>query len=112
MRLAILLSLSLTLSAAAFAAAWYEGGTLQKATVADWQTGAAENKLATAGDFIASITAVADIADIKDPKAAAGIKKRSEELVTCVDTMAETADMPSDTPVAQLVVRCALLPEK
>jgi RNA polymerase subunit RPABC4/transcription elongation factor Spt4 len=32
---------------------WYEGGTLHRATIADWRLATDENKLATCSDFIA-----------------------------------------------------------
>src|SRR4051812_16961166 len=47
-------------------ALWYEGGTLQKATVADWKSATPANQLATSGDFIASLSAISDISQVKD----------------------------------------------
>lgn len=35
--------------------AWFEGGTLQDANALAWQTADYENKLATAGDFVAAL---------------------------------------------------------
>jgi len=35
---------------------WYEGGTLHHATVRDWRNATHENKLATAGDWIAGLS--------------------------------------------------------
>ena len=34
--------------------AWYEGGTLHQATVAEWKKATSQNKLATCSDFIAN----------------------------------------------------------
>lgn len=34
---------------------WYEGGTLHNANALEWQVADYENKLATAGDFVASV---------------------------------------------------------
>jgi hypothetical protein len=33
---------------------WYEGGTLQKATMKEWSSASYENRLATSADFVAS----------------------------------------------------------
>lgn len=34
---------------------WYQGGTLHKAKAAEWNRATYENKLATAGDFLATL---------------------------------------------------------
>ncbi len=36
-------------------AAWYDGGTLQKATVREWRSGTPPDKLATAADFLTAV---------------------------------------------------------
>ena len=47
------------------AAEWYEGGTLHKATAAEWQAATASNKLATAADFLAAIKAARSMSELK-----------------------------------------------
>lgn len=34
---------------------WYEGGTLHNSTIESWKKASSENKLATCGDFLASM---------------------------------------------------------
>jgi hypothetical protein len=105
--LAVLTGL-LLISQPAFAAEWYEGGTLQKATVEDWNRATAENQLATSGDFIASLSGITDLSKVTDPTTAADIKKKAEDLRLCINQTIKVDTLP-DTPVAQFVVKCTLL---
>ena len=90
---------------------WYEGGTLQKATITEWKAATPEDQLATAGDFIASISGVSDIAAVKNPEEADRIKKKAEDLRSCV-SQSINADTPADQPVANAVVLCTVLKQK
>jgi hypothetical protein len=90
---------------------WYEGGTLQKATVADWQQATTENQLATSADFIASLSGVSDIAKLQDQAALDEIRKKSEDLQACINDSV-SKPVPPDRPVAELVVRCTILKPK
>ena len=112
MRLMIFSAVLLMMSQSAFAdSPWYEGGTLQKATVTEWKAAAPENQLATAGDFIASMSGVSDIAAVTNPDDAARIKKKAEDLRSCVN-QSINADTPADQPVANTVVLCTVMKQK
>jgi len=87
---------------------WYEGGTLQKGTVADWQTATPENQLASSADFIASLNGVRDIGDIKDAATLAEIRQKSDDLQACVNAAIQPNTAP-DQPIAELIVRCTVL---
>lgn len=87
---------------------WYEGGTLQKATVVEWKKATPADQLATAGDFLASISAVTDISKL-DPAAIEALKARAQSLVGCVNQSANAPDVEADQTVAHLVVMCALM---
>src|SRR4051812_41767802 len=80
----ILATLLLTIHPA-LADPWYEGGTLQKATLSDWRDAAADNQLATAADFIASLSSIADISAVQDQAALDQIRKRAEDLRQCIN---------------------------
>ena len=91
------------------ASIWYEGGTLQKATVADWQQATASNQLATSADFIASLSSVPDISAV-NATVQADIKKRATDLKDCINqSIGEQADMEQDKPVSHLVVMCTIM---
>ncbi len=85
---------------------WYEGGTLQKGTVADWKQATAANQLATSADFVASLAGVSDISKVQDPVTLADIRKRSEYLQACINESV-AKPVPPDRPVAEVVVRAA-----
>jgi len=87
---------------------WYEGGTLQKAVVGDWIKATPENQLATSGDFIASLSAVTDISKVSVSEEKE-IKKRAENLRTCVNETIKEAGAAHDKSVAELVVMCEIL---
>jgi hypothetical protein len=89
---------------------WYEGGTLQKATVADWQQATAANQLASAGDFIASLSGVTDISKV-DQASANEIKQKSIDLQACVND-AVAKPVPPEEPIAEFIVRCTILKPK
>jgi hypothetical protein len=97
---------------AAVPGVWYEGGTLQKATVEEWKRATAENQLATAADFSASMSNIPDISATTAVQQAE-IKKSAVELRGCVnESIATEPDLPSDRDVAQLVVMCTILKKK
>lgn len=86
---------------------WYEGGALQKASAKEWVKAAPENRLATMGDFTASLNAISDLSKI-DQARLAKLRGQAEALLACVNDMAGRGDAP-DQPVAELVVICALM---
>ena len=87
---------------------WYEGGTLQKAVVEDWNRATADDQLATSGDFIAALEGISDLSKVDDHAKAAELKKKAEDLRACVN-QSINADTPLDKTVAELVVRCTVL---
>lgn len=90
---------------------WYEGGTLQKASVGEWLKATPENQLATSGDFIASLSAVSDISKVKASEEQ-DIKKRAVDLQQCInDTITESGAV-HEKAVAELVVLCTILRRK
>lgn len=96
-------------SPALSAAEWYEGGTLQKGAVSDWTSATPEDQLATSADFIASLSGVKDVAEVKDARALADIKKRSEDLKICIDDLIAKGDLAQDKRIAELVILCTIL---
>ena len=89
----------------AFDQGWYVGGTLQKATVAEWQRGLPEDQMATSADFMAATRGIADIVMIKD-KDKAVFKKQVIGLRECMNQLIGRGDADPDKPVAELVVMC------
>ena len=51
-----LIVIGVFVSTPVYSGEWYEGGTLHKATVQEWQQATYENRLATSGDWFVSIT--------------------------------------------------------
>lgn len=103
--------LMLLISSAAFAeeGVWYEGGTLQKATVTEWQKASPENQLATSADFIASLSAIADLGEVEDPAKLADVRKRSEALRECVNRMIAEGSAAQDSKASEMVVYCTIM---
>lgn len=56
--------------------AWYEGGTLHRASIKEWRSAKYRNKLATASDWVVATEKVDNLEDAKD---------LAGELITCVD---------------------------
>lgn len=90
---------------------WYKGGTLHQLTLADWNQATDENKLATAGDFIANSWTKgsfndeiqASINTVED------IKPYAERLVTEIDSTA--GDGANDISVVQTAAAIMILME-
>ncbi len=94
------------------AGAWYEGGSLQKASVEDWQRATPANQIATAADFVASLSSIPDIGAIKDQDMLDAIWKQTESLVNCINQQARLPDTVTDRPVAEFVVLCTIVKKK
>ena len=78
---------------------WYEGGTLHKATVAEWKSATEENKLATSADFMASIDSSVSMDKLKD---------RAMDLKDCIDRASENVESINNQPVVELAGICAI----
>lgn len=83
---------------------WYSGGTLHKASWAEWQAATHENKMATAADWITN-------GYEPDWQTVDELHGLSSELVQCVDEMAETASAAwgPNSSIVDIAVTCVLL---
>ncbi len=54
--LLLLIVIGIFVSTPTYSSEWYEGGTLHKATVQEWQQATYKNRLATSADWFVSIT--------------------------------------------------------
>ena len=79
---------------------WYQGGTLHKATVAEWNTATSENKLATCADFMAKYDNTVGIDILRD---------RAGELLICLDEALKALPADSSDEVAQYAAGCTLI---
>ena len=80
---------------------WFEGGTLHKATVAEWNAASPENKLATCGDFMATYDKTIGIGR--------KLRDRAGELVFCVDEAVKALPSDSDEKVSTIAASCTIL---
>ena len=55
---------------------WYEGGTLHKSSVSNWRNASYDNKLATCGDWMATVNNKVSMEELKD---------RAEKLLICIN---------------------------
>lgn len=76
---------------------WYEGGTLHKAKIAEWKTATDKNKLATCGDFMATVDNSVSM-DV--------LKKRAEDLKQCVDEATRGLDNTNSEAVSTIASLC------
>lgn len=82
---------------------WYEGGTLHKATIADWRVATETNKLATCSDFVAKIRKDKGIAFDESE-----IKKESYDLMRCIDAAIIDVDV-DNWKVSEMAATCLVL---
>lgn len=78
--------------------AWYSGGTLHKATAAEWLKATNGNRLATAADWVTVTIGI---------ETESKHRQQSEELKECVDETAEVA--PPEMKATDLAASCAVL---
>lgn len=81
---------------------WYEGGTLHRATVAEWKKASARNKLATCGDFITSITE-SKSTPIEE------IKREAKNLRTCINEAVKGSKYTDEYKVSRIAAICTSL---
>ncbi len=82
---------------------WFSGGTLQNATVAEWRAASYQNKLATAGDWLASTKWMGHL---NSPSDFDRLKLKAQKLVIAVDevvTVKETNTMQVNEIAASLI---------
>lgn len=101
-KLLLALTLALGLAGTALAAEWYEGGTLHRATLAQWNQASSENKIATTSDMI---VATCD----QDLLMASGgmdkLKEATHDVTLCIEGVAGEARFAEQT-VAETSVMC------
>lgn len=91
---------------------WYEGGTLQKSTVAAWQKASPADQLATSADFLAALRGIRDVGLIEDKARLEDFKKNAMDLQECINkTIAEGKSVPS-RPIAEITILCTVMKEK
>jgi hypothetical protein len=73
---------------------WFVGGTLHKATCREWLDSTPQNRLATAGDFVAAILNPATFMELRAP---------AEEMAKCITKAAPAA--PSKR-VSEIGLKC------
>jgi hypothetical protein len=62
---------------------WYEGGTLHRGTMGEWKMGSPDDKLATAGDWVAHMRDKLK-PDVK-PNSMSALRPLAVELMACVE---------------------------
>lgn len=96
------LVLAVAVATAAEGREWYEGGTLHRGTVAEWNAATDRNKLATMADF-AAITQAARRAMLMNEMEL--VRLQAEAIKACID-VAVLDDSFSEYDVAQLGAAC------
>lgn len=82
---------------------WYEGGTLHKATAAEWSSASPSNQLATAGDWSAIILGETRVREL----GLDGLRSHAQQMVACVNTA--ISDGPSNQAVSEVAAGCSIL---
>lgn len=88
------------------AGSWYEGGTLHRATVSQWNKASYSNKLATAADMALSSSKVK--AKVRASGSVDTLKPFAVELVACVNEAAAGQGY-GHMSVAELAASCMVL---
>ena len=76
---------------------WYEGGTLHKANISDWKTATEKNKLATCGDFMATVDNTVSMTELK---------RRATELKKCIDEATRGLESTNNESVSSIAALC------
>ena len=84
---------------------WYEGGTLHRSNVGEWNRSTYANKLATAADMALASKRIK--AKVQRSGSVETLKPFAEVLVTCVDNAAAGTDY--NTKVTELAAGCVIL---
>ena len=86
---------------------WYEGGTLQNASVAEWREADLENKMASSLEWIVPLPG--DYIGSLDEEPLAEMKSLSERFVGCLDREAGKEGVADATPMRDLASICVIL---
>jgi|GEM_PF-1678946 len=76
---------------------WYEGGSLHKAKMSEWKSASNKNKLATCGDFMATVDNTVSMDELK---------VRAENLKTCIDESTKGLDNMNNESVTSIASLC------
>lgn len=89
---------------------WYAGGTLHKATVAQWSRAERRDRLATAADFVCDFKIARGIQpqdfDMDN------LKIEAAALIVCIDTATEGISQIQQHPVSEYAFQCLRLMKK
>ena len=99
------LVLAVVMATTAMAQQWYEGGTLHRATVTEWNAASQRNKLATMADYAATTRGAQRAARENNFEL---VRLYAESLVICIDTAVEDPDF-WHFEVAELGAACITL---
>lgn len=81
--------------------AWYDGGDLHRATLAEWIAATEHNRLATAGDFVAKLSKLDDLEKLRT---------MAERLMACLDEASAGAGKENDDKaVSEIAATCYIL---
>ena len=80
---------------------WYEGGTLHGATIADWKSATARNRLATSADFVMVSGQYQSLPpDLRD---------RAVQFEECISTATQGVAAVDTSLVSEIAAACGLL---
>ncbi len=102
-----LLSLIIVMSPLwATAGKWYQGGTLHRATVNEWNNASYSNKLSTASDWASTRPSIK--AKVRDSGDMDTLRPYANELVQCLDNAASRKGY-GNTSISELAASCMIL---
>lgn len=79
---------------------WYIGGTLHKAKISEWKNATEKNKLATCGNFMATVDNTVSMTELK---------KRATELKNCIDEATRGLENVNDWEVSGIAASCIII---
>lgn len=78
---------------------WYEGGTLHRAKISEWKNATEENKLATCGDFMATLDNSVSVDVLLD---------RAKALRACINEATNGIDNVDNDNVSEIASLCTV----
>jgi hypothetical protein len=87
---------------------WYEGGTLQRAGAAEWLKATPQDQLASTADFLAVMSGVSDVGNIRDPQEKEDFRRRTVDIQDCINKTLVEDKSKMESKVAELVIGCTL----
>lgn len=79
---------------------WYVGGTLHQETISTWKSSSYKNKLATCGDFMATVDNSVSMEELKE---------RAVQLVVCIDGATDGLEETNSMKVSEIASSCIIL---